>query len=61
MLKRRIQTNEWDSNKHRVKTSSIHTKSTNQYLDEFYSGLFHSFQQLCIEGKHITSHSELTL
>lgn len=53
-LKRRIQINEWDSNKQRVKSSSIHAKSTNQYLDEFYSGLFHSFQQLRIEGKHIT-------
>lgn len=56
-LKRRIQISEWDSNKQRVKTSSIHAKSTNQYLDEFYSGLFHSFQQLRIEGKHITPHS----
>jgi integrase/recombinase XerD len=56
-LKRRIQINEWDSNKQRVKTSSIHAKSTNQYLDEFYSGLFQSFQQLRIEGKHITPHS----
>ena len=56
-LKRRIQINEWDSNKQRVKNSSIHAKSTNQYLDEFYSGLFHSFQQLRIEGKHITPHS----
>lgn len=53
-LKRRIQINEWDSNKQRVKSSSIHAKSTNLYLDEFYSGLFHSFQQLRIEGKHIT-------
>ncbi len=53
-LKRRIPINEWDSNKQRVKNSSIHAKSTNQYLDEFYSGLFQSFQQLRIEGKHIT-------
>lgn len=53
-LKRRIQINEWDSNKQRVKSSSIHAKSINQYLNEFYSGLFHSFQQLRIEGKHIT-------
>jgi len=56
-LKRRIQINEWDSNKQRVKNSSMHAKSTNQYLDEFYSGLFQSFQQLRIEGKHITPHS----
>jgi site-specific recombinase XerD len=56
-LKRRIPINEWDSNKQRVKNSSIHAKSTNQYLDEFYSGLFQSFQQLRIEGKHITPHS----
>ena len=56
-LKRRISINEWDSNKQRVKNSSIHAKSTNQYLDEFYSGLFQSFQQLRIEGKHITPHS----
>lgn len=56
-LKQRIQINEWDSNKQRVKSSSIDAKSTNQYLDEFYFGLFHSFQQLRIEGKHITPHS----
>ncbi|MCR9226764.1 MAG: site-specific integrase [Flavobacteriaceae bacterium] len=56
-LKRRIPINEWDLNKQRVKNSSIHAKSTNQYLDEFYSGLFQSFQQLRIEGKHITPHS----
>jgi len=56
-LKRRIPINEWDSNKQRVNNSSIHAKSTNQYLDEFYSGLFQSFQQLRIEGKHITPQS----
>ncbi|THV60990.1 site-specific integrase [Flagellimonas alvinocaridis] len=56
-LKRRIPINEWDSNKQRVKNSSIHAKSINQYLDGFYSGLFHSFQQLRIEGKHITPKS----
>lgn len=53
-LKRRIQINEWDSAKQRVQNSSIHAKSTNQYLDEFYSGLFQSFQELRIEGKLIT-------
>ncbi|NAY91367.1 tyrosine-type recombinase/integrase [Muricauda sp. JGD-17] len=56
-LKRRIQIDEWDSTKQRVKNSSIHAKSTNQYLDEFYSGLFHAFQELRIEGKHITPQS----
>lgn len=56
-LKRRIPINEWDSTKQRVKNSSNHARSTNQYLDEFYSGLFQSFQQLRIEGKHITPHS----
>ena len=56
-LKRRIQINHWDSERQRVKNSTIDAKSINQYLDEFYSGLFQSFQQLRIEGKHITPHS----
>lgn len=56
-LKRRIQVNHWDSERQRVKNSTIDAKSINQYLDEFYSGLFQSFQQLRIEGKHITPHS----
>ena len=56
-LKRRIQINHWDSERQRVKNSTIDAKSINQYLDGFYSGLFHSFQQLRIEGKHITPKS----
>ncbi len=56
-LKRRIQINHWDSERQRVKNSTINAKSINQYLDGFYSGLFHSFQQLRIEGKHITPKS----
>ncbi|MBO0320673.1 site-specific integrase [Muricauda sp. CAU 1633] len=56
-LKRRIKINYWDPERQRVKNSTIDAKSINQYLDEFYSGLFQSFQQLRIEGKHITPHS----
>lgn len=56
-LKRRIEVSLWDSKKQRVKSTSDKAKTINLFLDEYYAGLFQSYQELRIESRHITPHS----
>lgn len=54
-VKRKIVIADWDPIKNRAKGTKQEARLLNRYLDQVYSGLFESYQELRIENKLITA------
>lgn len=54
-LKQKVLVTDWDINKNRAKGTSQKARILNNYLDEVYTSLFKSYQDLKTENKLITS------
>jgi len=54
-LKRKIIIADWDSSKNRARGTKQETRLLNRYLDQVYSKLFESYQELRMENKLITA------
>lgn len=56
-LKYDVAVNTWDKNKSRVMGNSEKSRIINHYLDQVYTKLFRSYQELNAEDKLITAHA----
>jgi len=54
-LKRKITISEWDPAKNRARGTKQEARLLNRYLDQVYSSLFESYQELRMENKLITA------
>ncbi|NQY28195.1 MAG: site-specific integrase [Flavobacteriaceae bacterium] len=54
-LKRKIVISDWDPIKNRARGTKQEARLLNRYLDQVYSGLFESYQDLRMENKLITA------
>ncbi|PHS05460.1 MAG: hypothetical protein COA88_12285 [Kordia sp.] len=54
-LKRKIVISDWDPIKNRERGTKQEARLLNRYLDQVYSCLFESYQQLRVENKLITA------